>query len=1271
MSSLPQTPSAPNSSPPHPPEMDLADRFEKLRSKYRTLKEQNSVLKEALKSKQAEALAACEATTEQKAREERLVEELSAVQQQHDLICKQAAQLNAQLEDMRTQKTGGGSWGGALALLGGASKEAVEKMQEELKVLRDELEMKIRENEELHMTNFVVKQDNEVEAARVLAEESASQQRIQNLECAVKEHQVVAEATTCELQSQTKLKARAERKHKDIEIQMHSLAQGYEAEERLYADRVRRLQSKVLFDDHRIELWDSYNLTSGGTCQLRFQQLRLSRDVGNSVCAYLANYMKLIYNWRLTLTEPAQLSTQQPHTSPYSIHPHGYVGGSSSSGEAYRPVADVSGSEGEVAGNAARLQVLSGLDKKMQSLAHRSSLCADFLMSAVQRLLLCVHKTLRSQAPPPLSTSIQHTPSSLPLRHPHQVHPVFPDNDLNSKKDACEDAKSTHEPTDTRQTEVSPSKHAGRKALNTKQEPQLLEASLSPQGQNLSQPLGVGSAEGALFDDGDVSEVESSGTEISSGWDSCETESDEQGQHDGGDPGATAGGGEEPLVKNREGRNWCSTREGKDVKKVWKRWVKRWKAEQKAGEDGLGADLQAVEHQTIYTYARRCEKWQRRFFMFQLLTFSLDEVAFGQSTHAGLASHGSIDARRSTRVLMNCLKEVRRCTAMIVNYFATLTAYNSRYPVPCLHFSLARTQIEPITHLHLSPTTQPVPCTLLSGSVPHTHAGTPTQPARQMHPPRPATHRPADVSEGGVVTGVVEGAGGFAGGGDGVCGGQSMMGVSVGSRVGAGSLEGVLGVAGKGSPYWSCWQVEKLDQCTGGGGRGGKAEICDRRKAAEAGLGEEKELDQANLVVKFMVNRIAKTVTHLAACCEAMGRCVSARMCLPREIGGVRRPLAGGGNRVVAVVSTAGKLPEHMAVEETLKTLGELLFINLCTARGAILQSAPMQQRLGSCRGFMRCIASQLERAPGRISWQANEFDRLRLKEAVNDCKRLRRERREIETEMRRCEDQRDECQLQVRDLRKECDRLEVNYEILRCSGTVRADAGDAAEAAQMPPKPPPLGHALSAIERRRTAAATEPTGVSQATTEQNGLGQADGVRWDGLAHVDKTGLVVDVPCDGRYATDRSETVDGDSLKTLYIHHLRQLQQQLKIAGSANSEGHEDLITCLRHLREGESHRQALQEVLDATLQKVEDTKADMNTTKMNYDSQIAMLTEHICELSETLTEKDGRLAAVQANKVRCGRCGVWNTIGYLCGGASNGSCTACRGLVLDTLGQT
>jgi len=146
---------------------------------------------------------------------------------------------------------------------------------------------------------------------------------------------------------------------------------------------------------------------------------------------------------------------------------------------------------------------------------------------------------------------------------------------------------------------------------------------------------------------------------------------------------------------------------------------------------------------------------------------------------------------------------------------------------------------------------------------------------------------------------------------------------------------------------------------------------------------------------------------------------------------------------------------------------------------------------------------------------------------------------------------------------------------------------------------------------------------------------------------------------------DAPETWES-AVRKVYEQHCRNLQSQVKVADGKALELQLNVQESIEQLREQEKDKQTLRDEVGAKHAQLDSINEDMATTRKNYDNQLAMLTEHICTLSQRLSEKDSSLASLQAQKILCGHCGMWNIMGKLLSKEADGMCSTCKEKVLS-----
>jgi len=128
-----------------------------------------------------------------------------------------------------------------------------------------------------------------------------------------------------------------------------------------------------------------------------------------------------------------------------------------------------------------------------------------------------------------------------------------------------------------------------------------------------------------------------------------------------------------------------------------------------------------------------------------------------------------------------------------------------------------------------------------------------------------------------------------------------------------------------------------------------------------------------------------------------------------------------------------------------------------------------------------------------------------------------------------------------------------------------------------------------------------------------------------------------------------------EAMKKYYAGKLSHIQSQCNAADARATE----------LLRENERAAQAYNSVqvtvrqLEAALAAVEtcqeETLAELETARVNYEGQIKLLTEQCIELSEQSQRLDKERKTLKSHKVLCGRCKSWNSVAWLIQKGQNG----------------
>jgi len=138
------------------------------------------------------------------------------------------------------------------------------------------------------------------------------------------------------------------------------------------------------------------------------------------------------------------------------------------------------------------------------------------------------------------------------------------------------------------------------------------------------------------------------------------------------------------------------------------------------------------------------------------------------------------------------------------------------------------------------------------------------------------------------------------------------------------------------------------------------------------------------------------------------------------------------------------------------------------------------------------------------------------------------------------------------------------------------------------------------------------------------------------------------------------------SVRKVYEQHARNLQAQVRVADDKAKELYVRVQENMDLLKEQEDAKQKLREEMAAKQSSLTKMSEDTAITQKNYDSQLAMLTEHICTLSSQLSVKDASVASLHTYKILCGHCGMWNAMGKLLAKDSGGKCNTCKEKVIQ-----
>eukprot|EP00916_Digyalum_oweni_P015891 GHVL01026066.1.p1 GENE.GHVL01026066.1~~GHVL01026066.1.p1 ORF type:complete len:844 (-),score=157.09 GHVL01026066.1:68-2599(-) len=137
-------------------------------------------------------------------------------------------------------------------------------------------------------------------------------------------------------------------------------------------------------------------------------------------------------------------------------------------------------------------------------------------------------------------------------------------------------------------------------------------------------------------------------------------------------------------------------------------------------------------------------------------------------------------------------------------------------------------------------------------------------------------------------------------------------------------------------------------------------------------------------------------------------------------------------------------------------------------------------------------------------------------------------------------------------------------------------------------------------------------------------------------------------------------------LLKVYICNIKQIQAKIHVTNEKTLKIKEQMDKYYKALQTSEEQKSEIELQVQNLRKLLENNKDESVRTRQSYDDQIALLTEHICDMSSNLSEKDANIISLHSHKMLCGRCGVWNTVGQLLSTESGGTCHVCRGRVAE-----
>ncbi|KEP62939.1 UNVERIFIED_CONTAM: hypothetical protein HHA_215890 [Hammondia hammondi] len=137
-------------------------------------------------------------------------------------------------------------------------------------------------------------------------------------------------------------------------------------------------------------------------------------------------------------------------------------------------------------------------------------------------------------------------------------------------------------------------------------------------------------------------------------------------------------------------------------------------------------------------------------------------------------------------------------------------------------------------------------------------------------------------------------------------------------------------------------------------------------------------------------------------------------------------------------------------------------------------------------------------------------------------------------------------------------------------------------------------------------------------------------------------------------------------LRQVYVQQVQQLLQHVQTSEDALAALKMQLSSCLKTIHSLDSQRQLLQRQLQEQQSAAAAAASAARLAEVKYMEQLSLLSEHYCQEGEKRKAVEVHMEDMRKQKVLCGRCGVWNSLGFLLGASSGGTCTMCHGRVIE-----
>lgn len=311
--------------------------------------------------------------------------------------------------------------------------------------------------------------------------------------------------------------------------------------------------------------------------------------------------------------------------------------------------------------------------------------------------------------------------------------------------------------------------------------------------------------------------------------------------------------------------------------------------------------------------------------------------------------------------------------------------------------------------------------------------------------------------------------------------------------------------------------------------------------------------------------------------------------------------------------------------------------------------------------GYLRSAAVRLRDAPAGIGFEESVMIQKLAEELQQAKTRLSGEVREQVQRLRDVTAQKSDLVEELRALQDSHALLNSNLKTLQENGSAKTVLGDVASLlptgtggdTHSPDKLIPQNLVVSSRQRALLES------LSVTAQESAGLRQ-HGFFVDAISLSSTEAQLAAGPPD----MDSFETWEL-SVRKLYEQHTRNLQAQVRAADGKAMELYLGIQQSMDAMREQDEVKQRLREEVMTKHTQLHAVQEDMAMTQKNYDSQLVLLTEHICTLKSQLSENQESLAFLQAHRVLCGHCGMWNAIVKLLDSEA-GICQTCKERVIS-----